>query len=185
MQLFRASILSIWDQGWLSFSKYRLSMRLLNWTQQQIFCAPNKVSQIIVWKCNARYVELNLTFICPWVADIFPNYNQEDATFLDLFISTDALHVSGGSFAHHTQWLQMAKSWPPVTNSKCISKLKPKRCNVSWFIYFYRCITCFRRFLRPSSGAQDCTYSFRYCYSMLLLSVIVDEMELIVPPHPH
>jgi len=32
-----------------------------------------------------------------------PNYNQQDATFLDLFISTDALHVSGGSSAHHQE----------------------------------------------------------------------------------
>jgi len=43
-----------------------------------------------------------------------------------------------------------------------ISRLQPTRCNVSWFIYFYRRSTCFRRFLRPSSGAQNCTYSFRY-----------------------
>jgi len=25
-----------------------------------------------------------------------------------------------------------------------------------------RCSTCFRRFFRPSSGAQNCTYSVRY-----------------------
>jgi len=25
------------------------------------------------------------------------------------------------------------------------------------------CPTCFRRFLRPSSGAQNCIYSVRYC----------------------
>jgi len=25
------------------------------------------------------------------------------------------------------------------------------------------CSTCFRRFLLPSSGAQNCTYSVRYC----------------------
>ena len=30
---------------------------------------------------------------------VFPNYNQQDATFLDLFIYTDVLHVSGGSSA--------------------------------------------------------------------------------------
>jgi len=30
-----------------------------------------------------------------------PNYSQQDAMFLDLFISTDALHVTGGSSAHH------------------------------------------------------------------------------------
>jgi hypothetical protein len=31
---------------------------------------------------------------------LIPNYNQQDTTFLELFISTDALHVSGGSSAH-------------------------------------------------------------------------------------
>jgi hypothetical protein len=34
---------------------------------------------------------------------MFPNYNQQDATFLDLFISTDALLVPGGSSAHHQE----------------------------------------------------------------------------------
>jgi hypothetical protein len=34
-----------------------------------------------------------------------PNYNQQDAMFLHLFISTDALHVSGGSSAHHQEHL--------------------------------------------------------------------------------
>ena len=32
-----------------------------------------------------------------------PSYSQRDTTFLDLFISTDALHVSGGSSAHHQE----------------------------------------------------------------------------------
>jgi hypothetical protein len=31
--------------------------------------------------------------------NIIPSYSQQDATFLDLFISKDALHVSGGSSA--------------------------------------------------------------------------------------
>jgi hypothetical protein len=35
--------------------------------------------------------------------NIIPNYNQQDATFLSLFIFTDALHVSGGSSAHHQE----------------------------------------------------------------------------------
>ena len=38
------------------------------------------------------------------------------------------------------------------------------------------CCTCFRRFLRPSSGAQNCTYSVRYCQTNT--AAIVDEMEL-------
>jgi hypothetical protein len=32
-----------------------------------------------------------------------PNYSQQDSTFLDLFISTDALHVSDGFSAHHQE----------------------------------------------------------------------------------
>jgi len=31
------------------------------------------------------------------------NYSQQDSRFLDLFISTNALHVSGGSSAHHRE----------------------------------------------------------------------------------
>jgi hypothetical protein len=54
------------------------------------------------------------------------NYSQQDATFLDLLIFTDA----------------------------------------------------FRRFLRPSSGAHNCTYSFRYCQTIQLLAATVEEMEL-------
>jgi len=35
--------------------------------------------------------------------NIIPNYNQQNETFLNLFISTDALHVSGSSSAHHQE----------------------------------------------------------------------------------
>jgi hypothetical protein len=35
--------------------------------------------------------------------NIIPHYNQQDATFHGLFISKDALHVSGGSSAHHQE----------------------------------------------------------------------------------
>jgi len=37
----------------------------------------------------------------PWI--IIPNYNQQDALFFDLFISTDAVNVSGGSSTHHQE----------------------------------------------------------------------------------
>ena len=50
-----------------------------------------------------------------------------------------------------------------------ISKLQPIRCNVSWFIYLYRLSTCFRLFIRPSSGAHNCTYTSTYCQPILLL----------------
>jgi len=35
--------------------------------------------------------------------NIIPNYSQRDATFLDLFIFTFAVHVSGGFSAHHQE----------------------------------------------------------------------------------
>jgi hypothetical protein len=35
--------------------------------------------------------------------NIIPNYSQQDATFLDSSIFTDALHVSGGSSTHHQE----------------------------------------------------------------------------------
>ena len=68
-------------------------------------------------------LRLNLTFIGPCIANIFTEYNQQDATFLNYFISV-------------------------------------------------RRSTCFRRFFRPSSETQNCTYSVRhlsdkYCYLLL------------------
>jgi len=48
-------------------------------------------------------ISISLIFICPSIVNIIPNYSQKVATFLDLFISPDALHVSGGSYAHHQE----------------------------------------------------------------------------------
>jgi len=35
--------------------------------------------------------------------NIIPSYSQQDATSLELFIPKNALHVSGGSSAHHQE----------------------------------------------------------------------------------
>jgi len=43
---------------------------------------------------------------------------------------------------------------------------------------FLKGSTCFVRFPRPSSGAQNCTFSFRYCQPILLQARIVGEIEL-------
>jgi hypothetical protein len=45
----------------------------------------------------------SLTFICLCIANKIPNYYQNGATFLHVFISTDALHVSDGSSVHHQE----------------------------------------------------------------------------------
>jgi hypothetical protein len=49
---------------------------------------------------------------------IIPSYSQQDATFLDLIISKDTLHVSGGSSAHHQEHttVQTASS---IVNQYC------------------------------------------------------------------
>jgi len=42
---------------------------------------------------------------------------------------------------------------------------------------FLKGSTCFSWFLHPSSGAHNCTFSFRYCQPILLQAGIMDEME--------
>jgi hypothetical protein len=37
------------------------------------------------------------------IYQLITNYGQHDATFFNLFIFTDALHVSGGSSVHHQE----------------------------------------------------------------------------------
>jgi hypothetical protein len=47
--------------------------------------------------------------------NIIPNYNQQDAPFLDLFISTDAVHVSDGSSTHHQEHITVHTA-PGIVN---------------------------------------------------------------------
>jgi len=41
------------------------------------------------------------------IKNTIPNYSHQHATFLNSFISTDALHVSGGSSAHHQEHISV------------------------------------------------------------------------------
>jgi hypothetical protein len=45
-------------------------------------------------------------------------------------------------------------------------------------LYYCQYSTCFRRFLRPSSGAQNCTHSIWYMSSLLAATASVGELEL-------
>jgi hypothetical protein len=47
-------------------------------------------------------------------------------------------------------------------------------CNI---IYYCQCCTCFRRFLRPLSGAQNCTHSIWYMSSLLAATASVGAFE--------
>jgi len=68
-----------------------------------------------------QHVFYNLTFICPCITNIFPCYNEQDATFLDLFISTDAVHVSGGSSAHHQEHKAVQYSFQVLSTNTAAS----------------------------------------------------------------
>ena len=87
--------------------------------------------QIVFPYCSTERFYLNWTYVMPHsivtiyiiykflnnvnnvieLSKFITNYNQQDATFLDLFISTDALHVSGGSSAHHQEHVTVQYSF--------------------------------------------------------------------------
>ena len=62
----------------------------------------------------------NFNFICPYIVNKILNYNQQDATFLNLFISTDDLHVSGGSSAHHQEHITVHTASGIVNQYCCL-----------------------------------------------------------------
>ena len=105
---------------------------------------------VVLWQCcvvaNGRYVvqglmcfillplmrcakfikKTNNVFWCIDVifyimmTDIIPNYNQQDATFLDLFISIDAVHISGGFSAHHQEYITVHTAAGIVKQCYCV-----------------------------------------------------------------
>jgi len=54
--------------------------------------------------------------------NIIPNYSQQDAIFLGLFIFTDGLHVSSGSSAHHQEHITVHTA----------SGIVNQYCNTGW-----------------------------------------------------
>ena len=52
---------------------------------------------------SSAYCSGNLTIICPWIANMFSEYNQQDATFLNLFISVRRSTCFRQFSAHHLE----------------------------------------------------------------------------------
>jgi hypothetical protein len=50
---------------------------------------------------------------------IIPNYSQQDAKFIYLFIFTGALHASGGSSAHHQKHITVHTASGAVNQYCC------------------------------------------------------------------
>jgi len=48
-----------------------------------------------------------------------PNYSQQDGKFLDFFVFTDALHVSGGSSAHRLEHITVHTASGTVNQYCC------------------------------------------------------------------
>ena len=125
-----------------------------------------------------------LTFICPCIASIFSEYNQQETEMRTKSISWGR----GGRCVRLTtlppSCAVVAKSW----NLNFLEPSGPLRAyngtafynqqdaiSLNLFVSIRRS-TCFRRFIRPSTGAQNCTYSVRYlsdCYCNLLQQVTV------------
>ena len=115
----------------------------------------------------------HFTFIRPCIANILAEYNQQDATFHNLFLQ-EAVHVSDSFFSPR----------PSSGAQNCttsIRYLSEQYCYLPLALTFHnffisvRRSTCFRRVFCPSSGAQNCTYSVRYlsdqcCYLPLPLT---------------
>jgi hypothetical protein len=64
---------------------------------------------------------------------IIQNYSQQDGKFLILFIFTEALHVSGGSSAHHQKHLTVHTA-SVVVNQYCCSLLPWKRWHLIYIL---------------------------------------------------
>ena len=110
------------------------------------------ISKLQSTRCNVSWF---IYFYRCSLTNIFPSYNQQDAIFLDLFISTDAL-----SRIYFPIYIQQDATFLDLFIStdalhENISKLQSTRCNVSWFIYFYRC--SFTNIF-PSYNQQDAMF---------------------------
>ena len=55
--------------------------------------------------------------------------------------------------------------WPRIVN--VFFQVYQQDATLYNILYYCQCSTCFRRFLRPSSGAEDCTHSIGYTSSLL------------------
>ena len=125
------------------------------------------ISKLQSTRCNVSWF---IYFYRCSLTNIFPSYNQQDAIFLDLFISTDAL-----SRIYFPIYIQQDATFLDLFIStdalhENISKLQSTRCNVSWFIYFYRC--SFTNIF-PSYNQQECNVSWLiYLFLQMLFTNI-------------
>jgi hypothetical protein len=75
-----------------------------------------------------------------------------------------------------TQQSFFLRSWDRATLMYSF-KYKQQDATLYNILYYCQCCTCFRQFLRPSSGAKNCTHSIWYMSSLLAATASVGELE--------
>ena len=100
---------------------------------------------------------------------IIPNYNQQDATFLDLFLSTDPLHVPYGSSAHHQEHTTVHTASGIVTGyfSKSGTRAPPREYYAWWSLELLRVY-------RLGGNKNNCGWDFFrfiHTYTLLVISL--------------
>ena len=107
-----------------------------------------------------------LTFICPCIASISLKYNQQYATFSRSIYSYKFLYMFQAVPPPIIRSTKLYIQRQVLSNQYCFLLLSWMQWNLQRFLDLLISInfsTCLRRFLRPSSGAQNCTYGVRYC----------------------
>ena len=99
-----------------------------------------------------------------------PNYNQQDAKFLGLFISTDAVHVSGGSSALHQEHTTVHTA-SGIVKQYCCLLLSWMRWNTVYVIQVCWHIPCYisSTIAAGSSNGLTNTWSCMYSYVLLMM----------------
>jgi hypothetical protein len=115
---------------------------------------------------NAKYSDF-----CIWRLDLQSNTTAK--------VIWNSQHVSETNIATYTIKQQILIAAAVTTRTTILNYVVWQKCVVFKYnqqdatlhngIYYYKCSTCFRRFLRPSSGAQNCIHSIKYLLSFYRL----------------
>jgi hypothetical protein len=117
------------------------------------------------YKHSATVSSCNVRYKVPFLHLLYEEFREHDTAFFFLrLMVTLKFRLWGTPILSSKFDIHMSVHRNIITNYSQQSATFLK------FIYFYRHSTCFRRFLRPSSGARNCTSSFRYWQPLLLLA---------------
>jgi hypothetical protein len=123
----------------------------------------------------AQKLKIPISEVAVNVTEIEGNYVKH--LWMECEVSApEACHcVTLIQFIHHNIW-RSTFIWPCIVN--VLLKYNQQDVTLYSILYYCKCSTCFRRFFRPSSGAQNCTHTTRYMSSLLAATVTVNAVHL-------